>query len=65
MESDADLETHLDSFNQFLADLTRTMDQLKAKMGNSRIEKEALNERRGSKRAPLTPLVHTLLFHTL
>lgn len=45
MESDAELEAHLESFNQFVQDLTRTMDQLKSKVGNSRIEKEALNER--------------------
>ena len=45
MESDSELEAHLNSFNQFVQELTLKMDQLKGKAGNSRIEKEALNER--------------------
>ena len=53
LESDAELEAHLERFNHFVQELSRTMDQRKSKMGNSRIEKESLNERLGEPFKPL------------
>lgn len=45
VEGDDELESQLNSFNQFVLDMTRTMEQLKSKMGHGRIEKESLNEK--------------------